>query len=201
QQCLRVPGPTFTTMVAAAFTGGFFIFATYAWYTAALVSAVLALVTILYWLWTGTAIIPEKKTKDVGLGLRLPLYGSGPKSVGWWATFITMIGDMTAFISLVFGYFFFWTVHEDFPPQSASGPGIFWPGLAAGILLLSWLLTLGARQFNRREQGAVFYGALGLAALLNIAGAASLLAGPLLSEMDPTRHAYEATVWVLVSWT
>jgi hypothetical protein len=30
--------------------------------------------------------------------------------------FITMLADMTAFVCLVFGYFFFWTVHEDFPP-------------------------------------------------------------------------------------
>ena len=30
-----------------------------------------------YWLWTGTAFIPEKEEKDVGLGLTLPLYVSG----------------------------------------------------------------------------------------------------------------------------
>ncbi len=59
-QCLRVPGPTFLSMWAAIFTGGLFIFATYSWYVAALVSGGLALITILIWLWTGTAVIPEK---------------------------------------------------------------------------------------------------------------------------------------------
>ncbi|HAQ87745.1 MAG TPA: cytochrome ubiquinol oxidase subunit I, partial [Pseudomonas sp.] len=65
-QCLRVPGPTFLSMWAAIFTGGLFIFATYSWYVAALVSGGLALITILIWLWTGTAVIPEKPKKDIG---------------------------------------------------------------------------------------------------------------------------------------
>ena len=87
----------------------------------------LALGVILFWLWTGTATIPEKEEKDVGLGLTLPLYASGPASVGWWAMFITMLADMTAFVCLVFGYFFFWTIHDDFPPKPSPGPGVDWP--------------------------------------------------------------------------
>jgi cytochrome c oxidase subunit I+III len=40
---------------------------------AGLASAALALCFILAWLWTGTATIPEKTHKDVGLGQTLPL--------------------------------------------------------------------------------------------------------------------------------
>ena len=80
---------------------------------------------VLYWLWTGTGEIPEKDEKDIGHGISLPLYASGVKSAGWWAMFITMTGDGTAFASLIFGYFFFWTIHEDFtggrPGQACSG--------------------------------------------------------------------------------
>jgi cytochrome c oxidase subunit I+III len=89
------------------FTAGVFIFSTYHWWWAALGSGVLALATILVWLWTGTAMIPEKDQKHVGLGVTLPLYASGQASVGWWAMLITMLGDSTAFMSLVFGYFFY----------------------------------------------------------------------------------------------
>ncbi len=46
---------------------------------------------------------------------------SGPHSVSWWAMFITMIGDATAFLSLVFGYYFFFTIHENFPPPGDTG--------------------------------------------------------------------------------
>jgi len=201
EQCLRVPGPTFLTLWAAAFTGGAFIFPVFDHYIAAGISAALALVAILAWLWTGTAQIPEKPAKEVGLGLGLPLYASGQASVGWWAMFITMIGDMTAFASLVFGYFFFWTVHDDFPPDPAAGPGVLWPSLALGLTLAAWAATVLARGLNRRDAGVGFFLAAGTAAVLAIVAAAALLAGPWLTGMDPTAHAYPATVWLLVGWT
>jgi cytochrome c oxidase subunit I+III len=188
-------------MIAAVFTGGAFIFPTFQMYAATLISAALALGAILCWLWTGTAMIPEKPEKDVGLGLRLALYASGPRSVGWWAMFITMLGDMTAFVSLVFAYFFFWTVHADFPPQDSPGPGLIWPLLGLFLLLLSWLLTLLARGWNRREQVRVMQGALAAAAALAGLGGAALLAGPWFAGLDPTAHVYPAVVWILLIWT
>jgi cytochrome c oxidase subunit I+III len=151
--------------------------------------------------WTGTAFIPEKDAKDVGLGLTLPLYASGPASVGWWAMFITMLGDLTAFVSLVFGYFFFWTAREDFPPSPSPGPGAFWPVVAGALLLGAWALTVQARRWNRRDQSARFYIGLSSAAVLAVAGAAALAAGPWASGLDPATHAYPAMVWALVGWT
>ena len=137
-----------------------FILPTFHLYAAGLISGALALCVILLWLWTGTAMIPEKPAKDVGLGLTLPLYASGPRSVGWWAMFITMLGDMTAFASLVFAYFFFWTIHADFPPPASLGPGLAWPMLGLIALLGAWLLTVAARHWNGRGDVAAMRGAL-----------------------------------------
>ncbi|HET8819152.1 MAG TPA: cytochrome c oxidase subunit I [Xanthomonadaceae bacterium] len=201
QQCLRVPGPTFLTVWAAAFTGGAFILPVFDLYIAAGLSGVLAIATIIAWLWTGTARIPEAATKDVGRGLRLPLYASGQASVGWWAMLITMIGDMAAFASLVFGYFFFWTVHGTFPPSPGDGPGLAWPMLGLALSLASWLLTLLARRLNRRATGVGFHAAAAVAVLLALGACGALLAGPWLAGMAPTRHAYDATVWLLLAWT
>ena len=200
-QCLRVPGPTFLTFFAAIFTGGVFIFSTYHWWWSALVSGILAFITIIIWLWTGTAIIPEKDVKGVGLGLTLPIYQSGPKSVGWWAMFIMMLGDMTAFVSLVFGYFFFWTIHEEFPPDGITGPGLTWPLIAALLLLGSWGFTMLAHRLNRAGKGTLFHGALGLASVLSVTGGFALLAGPRAHGMVATEHAYPAIVWVIAIWT
>lgn len=200
-QCLRVPGPTFLTLFAAAFTGAAFIVATYHWWWSAGISSVLALATILIWLWTGTAWIPEREEKDIGLGHSVPLYISGPLAVGWWAMFISMLGDMTAYLSLVFGYFFYWTIHEDFPPEPSPGPGVFWPVTSGLLLLAAWILMLLARRWNRQNHAARFYAAIGLSALLTIAGTAALVAGPWRTGLDPTSHVYPAAVWVLVLWT
>jgi cytochrome c oxidase subunit I+III len=200
-QVQRVTGPTFLTAIAAAFTGASFIFATFHWWWLAVVSGILAMATIIIWLWKDTGRPPEKPQKDVGLGLSLPLYVSGPHSCGWWAMFITMTGDVVAFSGLVFGYFFFWTIHEHFPPEPTAGPGLFWPVTGLVLLAASWGLTTGARIWNGRGDPRALRRALGLAVPLAAAGAAALLAGPYLAGLDPTEHVYPATVWVLVGWT
>ncbi|MGH8527455.1 MAG: cbb3-type cytochrome c oxidase subunit I, partial [Gammaproteobacteria bacterium] len=173
EQCLRLPGPTFITLWAALTMGGFFIFGTYHWWWPSLLSLLASLAIIIYWLWTGTALIPEKAQKDVGLGLKLPLYLSGPESAGWWAMFITMLAVLTAFISLVFGYFFFWTVRTDFPPDPAPGPGHFWPLVAAVLLLGAWAQTALARRWNRNDHASAFYTGLLFSTILAIAGGAA----------------------------
>ena len=199
-QCLRVPGPSFMPMIAALLVGGVFILTTFHWFTEALVSGAAGLLAILVWLWRGTALVPEKPTKDVGLGLTLPLYVSGSASVGWWALVITMIGDFTAFAGLVFAYFFFWTIHEDFLLDAASGPGILWPTLAAGLALAAWLALLAARRCNAHGRSGGLRLLLLLSVLLAAAAGAALLYGPW-GRLDPTEYVYQSTVWILVVWT
>jgi heme/copper-type cytochrome/quinol oxidase subunit 3 len=180
--------------------GAVFIFSTYKLWVPTAAGGVVFLVTLLCWLWTGTAVIPEKPTKDAGGGLELPLYVSGVRSTGWWAMFITMTGDLTAFLSLIFGYFFFWTIHPQFPPDGIDGPGWLWPAVAALLVLASWGLTLGARLLNAAERVTLARAAL-VAGFLAAAGAAvALVTGPLTTGLDPTMHAYPAIVWVLVVW-
>nr|WP_263858570.1 cytochrome c oxidase subunit I [Coralloluteibacterium stylophorae] len=202
-QVMRLGAPTAKPMVAALALGSVFILTTYHLYWAALAGGVLAAAAILFWLWTETSPIPEKDCKHIGHGIVLPLHASGPASSGWWAMFITMLGDSTAFASLVFGYFFFWTVHEDFPPPAApglEGPGVFWPMLALGLLLAGWGATLGARLLNTHGRRGLARIALVLAAAATAAGGAAGLAGPWTHGMDPVLHSYPAIVWVLVIW-
>jgi cytochrome c oxidase subunit I+III len=201
EQCQRLAGPSFLPIVAAVTTGGFFIFGTFHWWWVALLSLAVSIGVICYWLWTGTGHHPEKKEKNVGLGLTLPIYVSGSTSVGWWAMFITMLADITAFACLVFGYFFFWTIHDDFPPEPASGPGIFWPAIGALLLVGAWLSVQLARIWNRRDQAGWFYVAGAMACALAATGSLALLMGPHAAGLDPTSHSYPATVWLLVSWS
>ena len=200
EQVLRVANPSWVPMITAIGLGGVFIFPVFKLWVPTGFSAALFLVALLYWLWTGTAVIPEKKTKDAGGGLRLPLYISGVHSTGWWAMFITMVGDLTAFLALLFGYFFFWTIHDDFPPAGVTGPGWIWPLATSVLTVLTWGATLGARLVNARGDMVVARILLGLGMLLTLATAAALIAGPWTTGLDPTTHAYPAIVWALVVW-
>jgi cytochrome c oxidase subunit I+III len=78
---------------------------------------------------------------------------------------------------------------------------VFWPVLAAVLLLAAWALTLLARRWNRRDLALRFYLALLSAIALSLAGGGALLAGPFLSKLDPASHVYPAIVWILAIWT
>ncbi len=202
-QVARIGGPTVVPMLAAITLGGVFILTTFHFYWAAAVSGLAALGVILWWHSMGTGIIPEKAEKHAGCGLMLPLYASGPSSVGWWAMFITMTADATAFGSLIFGYFFYWTIHADFPPDSlpgSAGPGLFWPMLALASVLVGWILTIAARETNARRRIGLARLALAVAAIATIGGGLAGLAGPWFTGLDPGLHVYPAMVWVLVLW-
>jgi heme/copper-type cytochrome/quinol oxidase subunit 3 len=199
EQVLRVSGTSYVPIVSAVMLAGVFVALTFKWWTVTAAFSVASLAAFICWLWTGTAEIPEKPEKDAGLGLTLPLYMSGSASVGWWGMFITMVGDSTAFASLVFGYFFYWTIHADFT-AGAEGPDVFWPMIATGLFVAAWMLMLLARGFNSASRVGLFRASLIASSAVNIAAAAAGLAGPWLTEMDPTAHVYPAIVWVLVLW-
>ncbi|HEX6316077.1 MAG TPA: cytochrome c oxidase subunit I, partial [Gemmatimonadaceae bacterium] len=201
QQCQRLPGPSYVPLLGAVTLGGFFIFGTFHQWGLAVASLLVAIGVIMQWLWTSTARHPEKANKDVGLGLTLPLYVSGPKSVGWWGVLVTMLADVTAFASLVFGYFFFWTIHDDFPPANMPGPGLVWPVIGGMLVLAAWGLTVFARRCNSADSKILCLGALIGASILAASGGAALLLGPWRSGLDPKSHVYPAIVWLLVAWT
>lgn len=198
-QCQRVATSTTITIISAALLGGVFVALTFELWILALLSGIGTLSAVLWWLWTGTGETPEKKTKDVGLGLRLPLYASGPDSVGWWAMFITMVGDGTAFASLIFGYFFYWTIHPDFT-LGQPGPGMRWPMIALSLFVAVWVAMLGARRLNASGWIDGARVALVAAFLLTLAASAAGFAGPWQHDMQPTAHVYPAIVWILVIW-
>jgi cytochrome c oxidase subunit I+III len=114
---------------------------------------------------------------------------------------ITMLADITAFASIVFGYFFYWTLRPDFPPAAIQGPGVMWPCIGLALIVCAWALTLLVRRWNKRDIAGAVYIGLFVAALLAVAGACAMLAGPWVTRMDPKEHVYPATVWLLVIWT
>jgi cytochrome c oxidase subunit I len=199
QLVARVTGPAWCTMLAAFFTGGAFIFPTFHMYPPAIICGVFAIACVIYWLWTSTAMVPEAPTKDVGLGLTLPVYVSGDKAPGWWAVFITMMGDATAFASLVFGVFFYWTAAKDFPPTGSEHADLVAVGTSAALYTLAWTSMRVARGTNRAGRVRLAQGLLLAALLLALAAAIGLCLA--LVGLDPTAHAYPAIMWGLAVWT
>ncbi|WP_047772322.1 cytochrome c oxidase subunit I [Wenxinia marina] len=200
-QVLRVTGPAWITMAAAAFTGGAFIFPTFHMYPPAIVSGALAILCVIYWLWTSTAQIPEKSTKDIGLGLSVPTYVSGPRAVGWWGMWITMLGDSTAFASLVFGVFFYWTAGTDFPPADAAHVDWRWSLMAGALGLAAWAAILLARTTNRGGRPLPAAAIAGAGAVAGALAIWAFITALRLPGLNPTSHVYPAMMWALGVWT
>jgi len=196
----RVPGPTWLSPGAAVALSGVFILATWHLWLATAAAGAAFVALLVAWLWTGTARPPEAPDKDAGRGLRLPVYASGDGSCGWWAMFITMTGDLTAFLGLVFAFFFFWTLHEPFPPAEAGLPDARWLGVSAAWLGLGWAAMAAARRVNRGGRRRLAQWLMVAAAAAAILGPAGLVEALMAAGLDPTRHAWDATCWVLVLW-
>ncbi|MBV0892306.1 cbb3-type cytochrome c oxidase subunit I [Paracoccus sp. Z118] len=196
----RVPGPGWLPFFAAIALSLVFILTTWHLWMLVIVSAIAFVVLLIWWLWTGTARPPETHAKDVGRGLRLPVYASGDGSAGWWAMFITMTGDLTAFLGIVFAFFFFWTVHDPFPPVGSGLPDTGFLMIAAVLLIGAWVAVGASKRLNRngRVNAALWLLVAGLLAAMG--GCAALIWALRVNGLDPTAHAWDATCWLLALW-
>ena len=131
-------------MLAALFTAAFFLGLTVQLYAPAVICGVLAVACVLVWMWD-TDHGPVRPSVDIGGGLRLPVYVTGPESHSWWAMIVLIIVTGTAFACLVFSYLFLWTI----TPGAWPPPGVrlapLWIGLvAAGLYAASSVAMLVA---------------------------------------------------------
>jgi cytochrome c oxidase subunit I+III len=141
-----MPGPSAWPLLAALFTAGFFLLMTVQAYTPAIVSGLLAIPSILIWLWDTDRPVAEK-TVDVGAGIEVPTYATGRSTHGWWAMIILLIVIGMVFLMMIFSFLFLYGIHPAF--WSVSTPPL-WTllvvlggyGAAAGLVLLGrWLLA------------------------------------------------------------
>jgi len=199
QHLLPMPTPSGWHVWAAVFTAGFFLLLTVQAYAASVVSGVLAIGCVMRWCWFLDHPLPQAKV-DVGAGLELPTYVSGPSSTGWWAMVITLIVAGMVMAMSVFSYVFLWSRSS----QGWSAPADFAPGLAAAVLCAGGvgLVWVGNRALLRP-------GRLGprLATLLTVGSAAMLSIGWWLdmaawrtTGLAPDLSAQGAIVHTLLAW-
>ncbi len=200
QYVVQMPGPGWSPVLAAVFTAAFFLLLTVKLVVPSAICGVLALVMVIVWLWgtdPGPADPPEA---DIGGGLRLPTYVSGPDSHSWWAMIVLILVAGTTFACLLFAYFFLWTVRPDlFPPPGTRMPDLAYPAAAAVLYAASALLgLLAGLRLSRVPRGGAGWGMrlLLLGALLCLVAAIAADAVGLLVEaaIDPTASGYAAVV-------
>jgi len=189
-----MPGPSPWPFAAAIFTAGFFLALTVQAYMFAWVSGVLAVISVLRWLWETDRPV-EIEGVDIGADIRVPTYVTGPLSHGWWAMVILLVVMGMIFLMALFSLAFL----------SSNQPG-FWrppPPLGEAISILGLYavaigLALTARACLRRSPfWSVF--ALLLSAAVSSAALGLDYVSWSSSELGPTASGQGAVVYALLA--
>ncbi|WP_269713300.1 cbb3-type cytochrome c oxidase subunit I [Caulobacter sp. NIBR2454] len=152
QYLQRMPTPSAWPVWAAVGTAGFFLLLTIQAYAASIFSGVVAIAAVLAWLWDTDRPMRDE-TADIGAGVRVPTYVTGPSSHGWWAMVILLIVTGMIFSMAVFSYLFLWTRRPDLwiaPPSDLS----FWL-VVVGNLVGAALPLLASRALFKWRGGAL----------------------------------------------
>ncbi len=151
QYLLQMPGPSWPTVLAAWSTAVFFLMLTVKLYWLSIIPGLAAVAFVIRWLWETDPGYYHPPV-DVGGGVVLPVYATGPVSHSWWAMIVLILVIGSIFACLVFAYLFLWTVSPDVWP-AATGlplPDLVWPLASAGLLgLSSVVIALGGRALAR----------------------------------------------------
>jgi cytochrome c oxidase subunit I+III len=94
-----------------------------------------AIAMILVWMWAADR--RPTAPVDIGGGIRLPTYASGPLSHSWWATVVVLLVAGSLFLAYVFSYLYLWTVSPHVWPTAASLVPAQWPLSSAALLVAS----------------------------------------------------------------
>jgi cytochrome c oxidase subunit I+III len=140
-----MPGPSAWPFAAAIFTAGFFLALTVQAYSFAWVSAVLTVASVLRWLWDTDRKV-EKGEVDIGAGIMVPTYVTGPSSHGWWAMVILLVVMAMIFIMALFSLAFLWSNQPSFWAAPPLGDAV----LISLLYGVAFAAALAARPLLRR---------------------------------------------------
>jgi cytochrome c oxidase subunit I+III len=192
QFLLRMPYPGWAPLVAAWFTAAFFLLLTVKLVIPALACGAIAISGILHWAWALDPA-PLRQPIDIGGGVKLPTYMSGPDSQAWWALVVLMLVSASIYGCALFSYLYLWTVSPEVWPSALPDTGL--PLVSAALLALSSAAFGLANKFLKQSPI--------LPMIFLMAAIAALAAGIGLeiavhTALSPTESAYGAAVHLIL---
>ncbi len=168
-------------------------------YWLALAATLATAVVVLRWSWENgahPAAAPDARTQPG----EPPLHSRTFDGPGLWGMGVTLLADGALYLSLLFGWFYLWTVSPQWrvPDDQLNGG----PMLVSALLLSAgtfWLHRLIRRLRAGDHRGLL--GQLALLALLALVQSALLLWLLLDAELAPTETAHDAVIFVLLAYS
>ncbi len=199
EEVIHLPSNTYQPLVAAFFALIFFAGFLFQLYSVAAAGAILTLGVLFYWAWQ-TGDKGDPVMVDAGHGLHLPMHHHNPRGPGWWGALMGLVANAALYASLLFGYYFLWTVVPDWPPAEYVLRGLGWPTLGLMLLLASSLVLQWGLSGLARGRAARLQSALIGAIMLALGFGAVQLSVLLDYSVAPVEHAYSALLHIIVGY-
>lgn len=145
---ISLAGPGIAHLLAAAGTAGFFLLLTVKQVTLATFCGLLALASIIVWMWPS-----DRQDRgadiDIGGGIKIPTYSSGPTSHSWMAVVVLLCAAASLYLSYVFSYLYLWTTSASWIPSDVLRPDAIWVVGSALALLVMLVGLLAVERWAR----------------------------------------------------
>jgi cytochrome c oxidase subunit I+III len=194
QALLRLPPPGWAPLVAAVCTAACFFALTLKLVWIAVVLGALAISAMMHWAWQLDPR-PLAEPVDIGGGLRVPAYVTGPASHARWALVALLIVAGSLYASYGFSYLYLWVVSPESWPRIEALP----PLASAAVTALLVAASSGAVEIADRTLDRRVAPRLALAAAITLIVAASGADLYAYRTLEPSASAYDAIVAVAVS--
>jgi cytochrome c oxidase subunit I+III len=152
QYLLRLPGPGWPPFFAAILTAAFFLLLTVKAVALAVLCGLGAIMLILVWMWQSDP--KPAAAADIGGGIKLPTYASGPISHSWWAMVVLLLVAGSLYLACVFSYLYLWTVSPQVWPRPETLPAPLWPMLSGALLVASAVAGHAASRMVPAQQAS-----------------------------------------------
>jgi cytochrome c oxidase subunit I+III len=160
-------------LLGAVFTAAFFMLLTVKAMTLAVISGLLAVAMIIVWMWSSDP--RPLRRAEIGHGIKVPTYVSGPLSHSWWAMVILLLVAGSLYLAYVFSYLYLWTVSPQVWPKGEQLPSAVWP-VASALLLIgsSAVMFWLGRSLPTASRGSFAFVVLVAAAVLALCGSVAV---------------------------
>jgi cytochrome c oxidase subunit I+III len=196
-----MPGPSVWPLFSAVTTAGFFLMLTVEAYVPAIASGIISVLCVLRWMWDADKPVAAQQV-DVGAGIMLPTYVTGPRTHGWWAMVILLIVVFMLFLMTLFSYLYLFGVQPDYwqtPPDLLTAAPVLalYVGAAGLALLGRWLLAREASTLWSPSTASIFSALLLIPALAADYRSVAARLDPVLSGQGAVAHAFLANQLML----
>jgi cytochrome c oxidase subunit I+III len=197
REIIHLPANSWLPLLSALALGVMFVGLLVRIYPMAAVGTVVALLFLLRWSWIN-GVHPQAAPLSAAEPRELPLHSRTFDGPGLWGMIVSLMANATLYLSLLFGWFFLWTVSPTWVvPDEAP---ISWPTFLASGAALSAAVLLYHRAVQRLKQrdAGGLRPALWRIALLGLVHAGLLVWILQSSPLRPTDLAHDAILTVML---